>query len=122
MLDLRADALHYSRWIWVVPCITLALAFFGLDLAYMLVRPIVCAAAVYLCWSSWGSTIRPMHVALIVLAVVFNPVLPLWMGRGQWMLIDLVAIGIFVLLGRNFDAQAASRLAAVAPPEVGGGA
>jgi hypothetical protein len=117
MLELRTDAVYYSRWIWIVPCITLGSAFFGLDLAYALVRPIICAAAIYLCWSSWGGTIRPMHVALIVLAVVFNPVLSLRMDRGQWMLVDLVAIGVFMLLGRHFDAQAASRLNASAPPK-----
>lgn len=109
MIELRRDARYYTRWAWIVPCITLALAFLGLDAAIALVRLVVCAAAIYLCWSSWGPSIQPMHVALIVLAVLFNPILPLWMGRGTWMLVDLVSIWIVYAAGRRLDAQAARR-------------
>lgn len=73
--------------------------FDGLPYVYFtLLRFIVCAVGVYLAYNIHEDNKGSLWVwAFAGIAVLFNPIIPIYLQRGQWMVIDLI-IGIFFVL------------------------
>ena len=43
-----------------------------------------------------GPAFKPWAIALMLIAVLFNPILPIHLDRSTWFYLDLGAAGIFV--------------------------
>ncbi|MDR3739488.1 MAG: hypothetical protein P4L40_10755 [Terracidiphilus sp.] len=64
---------------------------------YALLRVAVCAVGLYMAYSSFSAR-RTLWVWLCgIVAVVFNPILPMRMHRSDWSILNIVAAGIFIL-------------------------
>jgi len=64
---------------------------------YTLLRIIVCGTATYFTWRDWNVRIRTWPLAFAVVAILFNPVLPIRLSRSDWFLIDLAVAALFAL-------------------------
>lgn len=62
---------------------------------YTFVRICICLYSVFLAYKSWEEKTDIWMWIFIVLAILFNPILPIYFGRGLWALIDLITAGIF---------------------------
>lgn len=90
-------------WLWLptgIACASAAYAALGHPSEYgfyVLARITVTIAAVLLAVYLGKSSKEGMCVACVVTAVVFNPFVPLPLGRGIWVLLDLIAI-VFLIV------------------------
>lgn len=80
--------------VWLLPAVALLVALAPMPYGYyMLLRLVVTAAAGYLAYQEWvaARTISPWLVALVVLMLLFNPIIPVHLTRGAWAPIDIAA-------------------------------
>ena len=63
---------------------------------YTLLRLVVCFTAVFLAWFSYKAQKISWAWMMGLLALIFNPIIPLYFGRELWIVVDLIAAGIFV--------------------------
>jgi hypothetical protein len=64
---------------------------------YALLRVFICILSIYLGWEIWSANSASAFIFLFVgLAVVYNPVFPLRLGRGVWLLANIITIGIYL--------------------------
>lgn len=97
-------------YVWGVPAALLLLATARLPYGYYtFTRIVVCAAGALLAYTGWneGRMQRAFAIALVLMAVLFNPLIPIHLGREVWLFLDLAAAAIFgahlvlVRLSRN---------------------
>ncbi len=69
---------------------------------YTLLRIIVCGSMVYLAYKSqYIDVIKSHRIALIIIAILFNPIIPIHFDRMHWVLIDMgVGAYLFMILRR----------------------
>jgi hypothetical protein len=87
-------------WVWLIPIVVVALATARLPYGYYtFTRLVVCGAAILFAFTSWNE--RPMGqafaVVLVLLALLFNPIKPVYLKRETWFYLDWLAAGIFAL-------------------------
>ena len=85
--------------LWIVPAVILIVAVFPLPYGYYtFTRIITCLACAVLAYSAYQS--RPpafsWSAAFVLLAVLFNPVIPIHLTRGVWMGLDVGAAAIIL--------------------------
>lgn len=83
--------MRVSRAVWAVPIGALVIALLPAPYGYyMLLRFVVCGAAVFLAWCEWQREPRagPWLVALGVVALLFNPFAPIHLSRPVWAVLD----------------------------------
>ena len=88
--------------VWFLPTVLLVAALAPLPYGYYtLMRIVVCAAAGFLAWAHFGREggVGAWSVLLGLVAVLFNPIIPIHLSRGIWAPID---IGAAVIFGVNF--------------------
>jgi hypothetical protein len=86
--------------VWLVPIVFLVAALAPLPYGYYtFLRIIVCGAAIFLAWVSWENADQIIHwtVFFALIAVLFNPLIPIYLSREMWAPIDLVVAAIFGL-------------------------
>lgn len=66
---------------------------------YQLLRLVVCAVAAYGAWLAAQSESTGWAVALGLLALLFNPVVPVYLDRSTWAVVDVVSAGVIVASG-----------------------
>jgi hypothetical protein len=83
--------------VWVVPAVALAIALFPLPYGYYtLLRVVVCLAAIVIAADSHNKpNAGAWPLAFIALAIIFNPIIPLHLGRTVWLPVDIAAALIF---------------------------
>lgn len=64
---------------------------------YTFLRWAVFLAAVIVAWVAWGSRLRAATWVFLGIAVLFNPVAPVYLDRSSWQLIDVTCAGLFAL-------------------------
>lgn len=69
---------------------------------YTLLRLVVCLTAAFLAWFSYKAQRVRWTWIMGLLALVFNPVIPLYLGREFWIFVDLTATVIFVIFLKKF--------------------
>ena len=69
---------------------------------YTFLRPVVCFTAVFLAWFSYKQQRVRWVWIMGLLALVFNPIIPLYFGREFWIFVDLVAAVIFAIFLKKF--------------------
>jgi hypothetical protein len=73
---------------------------------YQLLRLVVCAVAAYGAWLAAQGESVGWTVGLGLLALLFNPVVPVYLDRGTWAVIDVVSAGVIVASGFRVEAEA----------------
>lgn len=71
---------------------------------YTLLRLVVCLTAAFLAWFSYKAQKVSWMWVMGFIALIFNPLIPLHLGRELWFIIDLivaVVFGIFLLKFRK---------------------
>lgn len=95
----QADAIFAMRLIWFVPIVALLIALMPLPYGYyILLRWLVCAAAlwaVYVDWEVSGKSVSTWTILMAVVAVLFNPIAPIFMDRAVWAFVDVGVAGMF---------------------------
>lgn len=61
---------------------------------YELLRLITCGVSAYMAWRCFASEMTALGTAFGVLAVLFNPLLPIHLSRETWAPIDLIGAAI----------------------------
>lgn len=64
---------------------------------YVLLRWIMCGLSAYIAYLNIEKQNRFFSWAFGILAVIFNPIIPLYLGKDIWVIIDLIAILLFFL-------------------------
>jgi hypothetical protein len=87
-------------WLWLIPIAFLLLATAQMSLNYYTAtRFIVFCAAAFIAFVSWSDGLlgRLGSVALAMVAVTFNPFMPLPFTREVWVILDWVCIAVFTV-------------------------
>jgi FtsH-binding integral membrane protein len=71
----------------------------GLPYGYFtFLRFVVCAVGAYLAYKTYEVSKESLWVwAFAGIAILFNPIIPIYLQREQWVIIDLI-VGVFFLL------------------------
>ena len=64
---------------------------------YQITRWVVCAAAVFVAYTGWTFKRTWTVWAFAFTAVLFNPIVPFYINRDTWRVIDLLGAAIFVV-------------------------
>lgn len=86
-------------WVWLIPAALLIIATSRLPYGYYtFLRIVVCGFAALVAFLSWGDdTIsRIWSVAFALLAVLFNPLVPVYLKRTDWFYLDIGAAVVIV--------------------------
>lgn len=85
--------------LWIVPVVVLVVAVFPLPYGYYtFVRIVTCIACVTLAYAAYGPDHRSQiwTSLFIVIAIVFNPVIPVYLKKQVWMFIDGIAAAVIL--------------------------
>jgi hypothetical protein len=87
--------MNTSRAVWLVPIALALVALAPLPYGYyVFLRIVLCVAAVYLAWSEHqeAKSINAWIVGLVVLAILYNPLVPIHLTREIWSVINLATV------------------------------
>jgi uncharacterized protein (DUF3820 family) len=85
-------------WLWLIPIAVLVIAVQRMPYGYYtFTRILVCVIATFLAWIGWedSPSTRMWSMILGLIAVLFNPIFPIYLTRGTWYYLDLCAAVIF---------------------------
>jgi hypothetical protein len=69
---------------------------------FVLLRFIVCISAVYLAWLALNENQEKWIWAYGIVAILFNPFLPLHFGRDAWVIVDIITALFLITSGFIF--------------------
>ncbi|MBY5762562.1 hypothetical protein HFO06_05495 [Rhizobium leguminosarum] len=84
----------------LVPVALLIFAVFPLPYGYyFFLRLAISASAAYLAWVDYKKkdAFNGWSLILSMVALLFNPLIPIYLDRGSWFVIDLAVAGIFAM-------------------------
>lgn len=85
--------------LWLVPAVMLILALGPWPYGYyVLLRLVVCLAAAFIAWSLRTST-TPLTWAFVCLAILYNPIVKVPLGREVWMVLNVISVLPFGIVG-----------------------
>ena len=96
-----ANDMHFKAtpwWCWLIPVALLLVATARMPYGYYtLTRVVVCGFGAFIAVMGWdgGTTARIWSVLFALLAVLFNPIFPIYLHRGTWFYFDIGAAAIF---------------------------
>ncbi len=93
----------------LVPAVLLAVGVLPLPYGYYtLLRLVVCLTCAFLAFQEWKTdeTIKPWVVVLGLVAILFNPVIPVHLTKGIWAVLDLASAAVLVVYWRGIGAKA----------------
>ena len=95
----RAQSVTMPAAIWLVPAVMLIVALAPLPYGYYtLLRLVVCGAAAYLAFVGHKAHVAQLwNGAMVVVALLFNPLIPVHLSRGIWAPIDVLVAGLFIV-------------------------
>ena len=64
---------------------------------YTFLRSVVCATAVWLAFEAYQFRKTPLAWVLALLAILFNPLIPIYMRRMQWRWFDFLALLVLAI-------------------------
>ena len=89
-----------SRLVWIVPAILLVAAIAQLPYGYYtFVRIVTCGCAALLAvvgFRERPKNVQAWSILLSLIAVLFNPIVPIHLDRSAWFYLDLGTAGVFV--------------------------
>jgi len=63
---------------------------------YVFLRWAITAAALYIAWASYELKQIPWTWIFGIVAILFNPIIPVYLNKETWVVFDLVAILVFI--------------------------
>ncbi|TBA92530.1 DUF6804 family protein [Rhizobium ruizarguesonis] len=84
----------------LVPVALLVVAVFPLPYGYYsFLRFAITLSAAYLAWEAYREkdAFNGWSLILSMVALLFNPLIPVYLDRGSWFIIDLAVAGIFAM-------------------------
>jgi hypothetical protein len=87
-----------SRLVWIVPAILLVAAVAQLPYGYYtFIRIVTCGSAALLAVVGFRerSSTQVWSILLSLIAVLFNPIVPIHLNRSAWFFLDLGTAGVF---------------------------
>lgn len=70
------------------------------DLAYgyyTLLRWVVTASAIFLVWTAYGLKRTFWLFLMGIVAILFNPIVPIYLNKGTWVIIDFIVAVLFLV-------------------------
>lgn len=81
--------------LWLIPVALLLAATARLPYGYYtFIRIVVCASALFIAIAGWSGS-RIWSAIFCLVAILFNPVLPVYLHRGTWFYFDVGVAAIF---------------------------
>ena len=62
---------------------------------YTILRLVVCGVSAYVCYRSYINKDEVWSWIFGIIAFLFNPIAPIYLGKRTWVVIDLLVAGIF---------------------------
>jgi len=89
----------------IISIVMLLLALLPLPIGYYsLLRFVVCITTCFLAWQSYNIQKMPWMWTMGMIALIFNPLIPLYLGRELWFMVDIVVaiiLGTFLFTHRK---------------------
>jgi len=63
---------------------------------YILLRWIITASALFLIWISYSLKNKSWLILMAIVALLFNPIAPIYLDKGNWVVIDFIVAVIFL--------------------------
>jgi len=86
-------------WLWLIPIALLCIATARMPYGYYtFMRTVVCGLAGYFAYVAWQEDIlvlRSWAVVFGLIAILFNPIIPVYLKRGTWFDIDIGVALVF---------------------------
>ncbi len=73
---------------------------------YILLRWAVCLSAIFSIWVFAGLGKKSWLLLMAIIALLFNPIVPVYLTKGTWVIIDLVAALLFFISIFKLKSQA----------------
>ncbi len=64
---------------------------------YMLLRLVVCACSAFLAFRSYALEKRIWTYMMVFVALLFNPIAPIYLQKETWVVIDVIAAVVFLI-------------------------
>lgn len=93
-----SDLKNIPWYIWIIPIALLLIATMSLPYGYYtFTRWVVCASAIWFAVASWdrGNIGRAFAVILALVAILFNPIAPVYLRRATWFYFDIGVAVVF---------------------------
>ena len=95
----RSVTLRHHPSVWLAPAGLLLLALLPWPYGYYnFLRLVVCAVAAWIAYTQWreDDALSGWVVALAATAILYNPVLPIFLTREIWSVLNLLSAGVFI--------------------------
>ena len=63
---------------------------------YIFLRWITCIASILVIFQAFGKSIDWAKVVFIIIAILFNPIAPIYLSRSTWIPLDIVIAIVFI--------------------------
>jgi hypothetical protein len=64
---------------------------------YILLRWVVTGTALFVLWTAYDSKKTPWLWIMGVVALLFNPIAPIYLDKDTWVVIDFIVAGLFLI-------------------------
>ena len=64
---------------------------------FMLLRVVICASSGYMAYVGFNKGKDVWIWIFVVIAILFNPILPIHLGKDIWAIVDVIVAGIFMV-------------------------
>ena len=91
--------LKYKKYLTILSAITLILAVPPIwpYAYYQLLRWVVAGTAIFVAYLAHGAEKSGWMWTMIVVTILFNPLVPFFLSKGTWVVLDVVVASIFIL-------------------------
>jgi hypothetical protein len=93
-----SDLKSIPWWVWLIPIALLLIAIERMPYGYYtFTRIVICGFAALFAFVAWEDSLvsRLWSAIFGLLAVLFNPLIPIYLSRGTWFYFDLLAAALF---------------------------
>jgi FtsH-binding integral membrane protein len=87
-------------WVWLIPAVLMAIATARLPYGYYtFLRIVTCGAGILFAFAAWnrGQTGQILAIVTVLLAILFNPILPVHLARTIWFKLNLLGAAVFTI-------------------------
>jgi hypothetical protein len=64
---------------------------------YTLLRWIICGASIYIAYNFYQSKLKGWSIVFAIFAIIFNPLIPVYLTKSSWVGIDFISSILFFL-------------------------
>lgn len=64
---------------------------------YTFLRISICIFSGYLAYKTWQNNIQIWMWIFMCIAILFNPIIPIYLGRALWAFVDIIVVIVFLV-------------------------